>query len=99
MPSTASVTILTWRASSFRSMSPAAGGEPALDLVQAIRAPERLAVDDDVGRAENAALDRGVYLDAQPLLHRRVVQRLRELALVHAELCGDVAGDFRVRDV
>src|SRR5262245_35042282 len=48
--------------------SPAASGEPALDLVEAVRSPERLAVDDDVGRPEHAALDRSIHFDAQPLL-------------------------------
>src|SRR2546426_2522519 len=49
-------------------MSPAAGGEPLVDLVQAVGAPEGLAVDDDVGRAERAVRDRLVHLGAGAVL-------------------------------
>src|SRR5690242_9464751 len=43
-------------------MSPAARRQPFFDLVQPVRAPEGLAVDDDVRRAEGADCDRGVHL-------------------------------------
>ena len=39
-----------------------------------VDAPERLVVDDDVGRAEDAAGKRGVDLAAQPLLDRRIAR-------------------------
>src|SRR6266851_2435630 len=39
-------------------ISPAAGGEPLVDLVQAVGAPEGLAVNNEVGRAECSTCDR-----------------------------------------
>src|SRR6266513_613779 len=53
-------------------ISPAAGGKPFVYLVQPVRAPKGLAVDDDVGRTERAAGDRLVHLGASAVLHRLI---------------------------
>src|SRR3990172_11597638 len=55
--------------------SPAPGGEPALELVEAIHAPEGLPVPHDVGGAEHALCDRRLHLGAGLVLHRLVVER------------------------
>src|SRR5690349_6980041 len=58
--------------------SPAARFKPALDVIEAIGAPERLTIDHDVGRAENAASDRGIDFAPQSVFHCRIVERTRE---------------------
>src|SRR5262245_8614599 len=68
-----------------RGVSPPAGGEPALDVIEAIGAPERLAVDDEERRAEDLARDRGIDHVLQLVLHRLVVdcgKRLRAIESV-----------------
>src|SRR5512134_2264714 len=99
MASTASVTMLTCRASSRAFMSPSAGFEPSLDLIEPVRPPERLAVDDDVGGAEHPARDCRIHFGAQPLLDRGVIQRLRELYSVHFEPGRDVARHLGAGDI
>src|SRR5262250_2149646 len=47
-----------------------AGREPPVELIEPIDPPERLAVDDDVRRAECADRDGLVDLDLGPVLHR-----------------------------
>src|SRR5258708_5219251 len=49
-------------------ISPAAGGEPFVDLIQPVGAPEWLAVDDDVGRAECAPADPFIPSTPRPVL-------------------------------
>ena len=63
------------------SFLPAAGRKPALDLIEPVRAPERLHRPPRLGRAEHAALDRGIHLAPQPLLHRGIVERFESSAL------------------
>src|SRR5437879_5373098 len=53
-------------------ISPAAGGEPFVDLLQAVGAPERLTVDDDIGRAKRAQGDRLLHFGARAVLHRLI---------------------------
>ena len=52
--------------------SPRTLREPALDLIESIHAPERLAVDDDVRRAEDPACNRVVDLGLGEFLDARV---------------------------
>src|SRR5262245_8341662 len=52
-----------------------AGREPPVELIEPIDAPERLAVDDDIRRAEGADRDRLIDLDLGPVLHRLVGER------------------------
>src|SRR6266478_3902225 len=53
-------------------ISPATGGEPFVDLIQPVRAPKGLAVDDDVGRAESAAGNRFVHLGPGAVFDRLI---------------------------
>src|SRR4051812_4699308 len=64
---------------------PAARPEPALDLVQTVGTPERLAVDEEEGRAEHAALDRAVRLFLEPRLHGRALDGRHQLVRRYAE--------------
>src|SRR5712691_11977067 len=67
-------------------ISPAAGGEPFVDLLQPVGAPERLAVDDDIGRAERAPRDRLLHLGARAVLHRLVGDARADFIGLQAEL-------------
>src|SRR5438552_14261281 len=67
-------------------ISPAAGGKPFVDLIQPVRAPERLAVDNDIGRAERAAPDRLVHLGPRAVLHRLIGDPGADLIGLQAEL-------------
>src|SRR6266581_1533095 len=82
-------------------MSPAAGGDPFVDLVQAVGAPERLAVDDDVGRAERAARDRLLHFGAGAVLDGLVGDAGADFIGLQAELRahGDRAVGARNIDV
>src|SRR5262245_2678908 len=51
----------------------ASGREPAVDLLEAIEPPERLAVDEHERRAEDAARNSAVDFALQRFLDRRVV--------------------------
>src|SRR3954453_5454627 len=64
---------------------PAPSPQPALDLVQPVGTPERLAVDEEEGRAEHAALDRAVRLLLEPRLHGRALDRRHQLVWRYAE--------------
>src|SRR6266568_3152866 len=80
-------------------MSPAAGGDPFVDLVQAVGAPERLAVDDDVGRAERAAPDRLVHLGPGAVLHRLVADTRSNFVCLEAELRAHLDGFVHARNI
>src|SRR5437773_6580742 len=67
-------------------ISPAAGREPFVDLIQPVRAPEGLAVDDDVGRAERAAPDSLLYLGARAVFHRLIGDACADFIGLQAEL-------------
>src|SRR5690242_10414719 len=67
-------------------MSPAARGQPFFDLVQPVRAPEGLAVDDDVRRAECADRDRLVHFGPGAVLHRLIADSRAHLLGVQPEL-------------
>src|SRR5688572_3962271 len=98
MASTSSVTMLASTASSLRGItgmrSERSLRQPALDLVESVHAPERLAVDDDEGRAEYAALDRRVRFALQAFLHRRAGDRREHFFAHDAERRCDVRGHF-----
>src|SRR4051812_39444421 len=51
-----------------RTGLPASAREPALELLEPVGAPERLAVDDHVRRAEHALAEAAVDFGAQPVL-------------------------------
>ena len=79
---------------------PAAGCSHRSTWSRRSDAPERLAVDDDVGRAEDAAADRRVDFAAQPVLDRvRRSARVPSASAVDAELRRDVERHFGRRDV
>src|SRR5688500_6485667 len=69
---------------------PPTGREPLFDLVETIGAPERFAVDHDIGRAEHAARNRGVHFDLEPLLDCGIAERRKERLTTDAEPRGDV---------
>src|SRR5258706_1737718 len=86
--------------------SPASGANPVLHHRHAVHAPERLAVDDEERRAEDAGGDRAVDLALGAFLQRRIVEGLCQRIGVEAEgLChrdhlrrrGDVAPVDEVR--
>src|SRR5215467_4979694 len=60
--------------SDFTVLEPA-GREPPVELIEPVDPPERLAVDDDVRRAERADRDRLVDLGLGPVLHRLIGER------------------------
>src|SRR6266700_954496 len=80
-------------------MSPAAGGEPFVDLVQAVGAPERLAVDDDVGGAECSTCDRFVHFASRAVLHRLVADSLSDFIGLEPELRAHLDGFVRARNI
>src|SRR5260221_3714603 len=68
--------------------SPASGANPVLHHRHAVHAPERLAVDDEEGRAEEAGGDRAIDLALGAFLQRRIVEGLCEGIGVEADgLC------------
>src|SRR5580765_301027 len=82
-------------------ISPAASGQPLLDLVQPVRTPEGLPVDDDVGRAECADRNGAVHLGLGAIFRRLVADTGAELVRVQTGLRADRddvvgAGDVRV---
>src|ERR1035437_6331959 len=81
------------------SVLPAAAGEPLLDLIEAVGAPEGLVVDDDIGRAERAAADGLVHLVFHQILDRRIVERGANLFRLQPELGAHGDGVLRVGDV
>src|SRR5579864_3698178 len=70
-------------------MSPAAGGEPLVDLLEPVRSPEWLAVDHDVGRTEGTDCDGLLDLRAGAVLYRLIVDPRTDLIRVQAELRAD----------
>src|SRR5215831_11036089 len=70
-------------------MSPAARRQPLVDLLEPVRAPEGLAVDDDVGRAERADGYRLVDLGLGEVLGRLIADPGAHLVGVRAGLRGD----------
>src|SRR6266702_4861261 len=80
-------------------ISPAAGGDPLVDLVQAVGAPERFAVDDDVGRAECSTCDRFVHFASRAVLHRLVADSRSNFFRLEAELRAHLDGFFRARNI
>src|SRR4030095_15454260 len=64
--------------------SPPSGGEPALDLLEAVKSPEGLAVDDDVRRSEDALGNRHVVGALERVLDRGIVDRGARLGGVDA---------------
>src|SRR6266513_1750579 len=81
------------------SSSEPSGGEPAVDLIEAIETPERLAIHENVRRAENAARDRTIDFVPQCLFHRRVVDARARSGAVGACFCRDVGGDIGIGNV
>src|SRR4051794_7305900 len=61
---------------------PAAACEPAIELVQAVMAPERLAIDDKVRRAEHPLGDRLVVHRLQPLFQLRASQGRQSIGAI-----------------
>src|SRR6266704_2060799 len=82
-------------------ISPAAGGEPLVDLVQAVGAPEGLAVNNDVGGAKRPARDRLVHLGAGAVLDGLIGDASADFIGLQAELRahGDRAVGARNIDV
>src|SRR6266446_115505 len=80
-------------------MSPAAGGDPLVDLVQAVGAPERFAVDDDVGGTERAACDRFVHFGPRAVLHRLVADSRPDFVRLEAELRANLDGFVGARNI
>src|SRR5258708_16347471 len=70
----------------------AAGGYQFVDLNQPVRAPEGLAVDDHVGRAERAAGDRFVHFDPGAVLDRLIADAGADFVGREAELRADRDG-------
>ena len=73
--------------------------QPLTDLWQAIRSPERFAVNNDIWRAENAPLDCRIDFRFQPFLDGGVIDCLRDDILVVSQFGRNVGGDFRIGDV
>src|SRR6267378_4730622 len=80
-------------------ISPAAGGEPFVDLIQPVRAPEGLAIDDDVRRAERAAGDCLVHFGAGAVLDRLIADAGADFVGREAELRAHCDGAVGARDV
>src|SRR6185437_14920912 len=75
---------------------PPARRQPLLHLVEPVRAPESLAIDDDEGRAEDAGGDRRVGLRLEAILDRLIVERGEHRLLGEALAGGDLGDDFRI---
>src|SRR5260221_13523067 len=67
-------------------ISPAARGQPLVYLIQPVRPPERLAIDDDVGRAERTERNALVDLGLGAVLRRLVADGGAKPVCVQAEL-------------
>src|SRR5258708_28855502 len=80
-------------------ISPAAGGEPFVDLIQPVGAPKWLAVDDDVGRAECAAGDRFIHFGPRAVLDRLIADARAGFVSREAELRAHGDGAVGARDV
>src|SRR5213592_278309 len=74
-------------------------GEPAVDLIEAIETPERLAIHENERRAENAARNGTVDFALQCLLHRGVVDARARSGAVGACVRCDVGGDIGIGNV
>src|SRR5437762_5685817 len=81
------------------SSSEPSGGEPAVDLIEAIETPERLAIHENERRAENAARDGTVDFALQCLLHRGVVHARPRSGAVGARVRRDLGGDIGLGNV
>src|SRR5882762_5645598 len=79
--------------------SPAPGRKPFVQVLHPVNAPERLIVHDHVRRAEHAALDRGLSLGLETLLHHRVGDDVEHLLPVQADRSRHVGSDLRTGDV
>src|SRR6266567_9421843 len=80
-------------------MSPPSGCKPAIDLVEMIHTPERLAIDDDKGRTEDAGRDRPRSLALEGILYRRIIDRRARRCGIRAAARCDGRRDVGVRDV
>src|SRR6266568_3834935 len=80
-------------------ISPAAGGEPLVYLVQAVGAPERLAVDDDVRGAERPARDRLVHIGAGAVLDGLIGDAGADFIGLQAELRAHGDGVVGARNI
>src|SRR5262249_39492915 len=76
-----------------------AGREPALDLIEAIEPPERLAIDDDVRRPEHATRHRLLDFALEPLLDLRRRDRRAGFGCVDAFIRCDRNRLLRIGDV
>src|SRR5437763_10709138 len=81
------------------SSSETSGGEPAVDLIEAIETPERLAIHENIRRAKNAARDRTVDFALQCLFHRGVVDARARSGAVGPCFRRDVGGDIGIGNV
>src|SRR3954462_13372180 len=68
-------------------------------MIEPVGAPERLAVYDDIRRAEHAARDRGVHFASQSILQCGIVESARQAGLVHPEGGGNLRDYVGVRNV
>src|SRR6267378_1187413 len=80
-------------------ISPAAGGKPFVDLIQPVRAPKGLAVDDDIRRAESAAGDRFVHLGPGAVFDRLIADAGADFVGLQAELRAHGDGVVSARNV
>src|SRR5258706_4682748 len=79
--------------------SPAPVLQPAIAAFQTVEAPERFTVDDDVRRAEHAALNGGFGFDLELFLHHRVGDDIENLLPVHAYGRSDIGRDLGTGDI
>ena len=61
--------------------------KPAIHLLEPVHTPEWFAIDDDIGRAENAALDGSINFAPKPLLDRGLFQCMPELRITSYNVC------------
>src|SRR6267143_2023246 len=80
-------------------ISPAAGGEPFVYLIQPVGAPEGFTIDDDEGRAECAAGDRLIHFGPGAVLDRLIADAGAHFVGREAELRAHRDGAVGARDV
>ena len=77
---------------------PATRFQPETDIFQSVVAPKCLAIDDDEGRAEHAAPDRGVDLRSEAFFDISILQSRPDLVRVVAKASGDLDHFARIGD-
>src|SRR5688572_32723278 len=80
-----------------KTASPAAGLQPLAHFAEAVVAPERLAIDDEEGRAEHTLVHRQLHFLAQALLDGGVLHAGEDCGALVAEADRQIDGRLRFR--